>query len=270
MSEILNHIESDPEKEKTSVKFFGEPYDSEMLSYAKLVKRFNDLMVKDAKDDFDNVRSWQQSVKEVDTNRKVQHDKVAKLWTQSEFFNGTYNILNKNESYDERFKSARLFAKKIGEKVYLRILGQDITSTKMSHTDKDIIENFNKLKAEGFIINHGIEDLRSISNESVNNKIVFNQKVDNAIKEFLQSNRSFESLITRYDPQEEKSKEFIKNADENKTDKHRDIVIALIETGLLPEVDREEWLHVRWQNKSENKIRQIAENFAMMYVDIQK
>lgn len=262
-------------KNEPKVKLFGDNIDYDMCEYAELVKNFDNIS--ENKDNYDNLLSWQKTIENIDKQRKYQHDKITKIWLDSKFYNGTYNSLEKTdiktfaldqEEKEKRFLKARKMVNKLAKNVYLKILDSDkkIISKDTSTNFKKVAENIEDLKKQGYLKYHNLDDFKVEKTISASENIIFSREVDKAINRYIDSNNSFSRIITRYEPGSEKSKQFIRNADENKTNFHRDIIKALIRSGFIPQINENEWLYEKWNDKENNKLRQMAEQLSEYYV----
>jgi len=103
---------------------------------------------------------------------------------------------------------------------------------------------------------------RKPETEKEKKEIVFSEKVDKALEEYLEARdyvpEAIENAKLRYGP--EYAREVAKNADENRRRKHNQAVIALREEGFIPRsikgVSEDELLE---------RARKIVEDFAEIY-----
>lgn len=268
----IKEIEKEPK-----IKLFGNQIDEAMCDYAALVNDFDKTVAN--KENYDTLSSWQQTMRDIDSSRKFQHDKTTRIWLESDFYNGTYNqfedtdpktfAFDKNDK-EERFLKARKMVARLTKDIYLKIL--DIQKeTPSQQSPKISSENIKKLIDNNILKYHTEEDLKEeVILPPDSQKTIFHPVVDKAIKNYIDSNNIFSRQITRFERGSKKAEEFIRNADENKTNFHREIVRSLVIAKLIPPINEQIWLYEKWNNKADNKLRQLAEKLSDYYVQIVK
>lgn len=266
----VKELEKEPK-----IKLFGDKIDEVMCNYAELVNDFDKTVAN--KGNYDTLNSWQQTMRDIDSARKFQHDKTTNAWLESDFYNGTYNQFEdtdpKTFAFDkadkeERFSKARNMVARLTKNIYLKILNNQKKISPLQ-TKKTSSENIRELINKNILKYHTEEDLKEeISLSPDNQNTVFHPLVDKAIKDYINSNNIFSRQITRFERGSKQAEEFIKNADENKTNFHREIIKSLVNAKLIPPINEHMWLYEKWNNKADNKLRQLAEKLSDYYVQI--
>ncbi len=277
LEEINQEIENSKEKELSSIiTLFAKNVDTEfnidenIIKYSLLRLNAQKLFAESGSNSSpDDRKNWQSKLQIIDSDQRKLHDKIAKEFINSNFFNGelsdTYIGLNDKE----KFETAREYVKHLSSDIYMPLIlsvGKGTIKIPEKQNLQSIYEKFSD--QNDLLKYHELDNFLFENKTTVNSDIIFNEKVDKAIIDFIDTNESIIRNLERMEPGQEKTIIYLQNADENKTNKHRAIVFALMETGILPTISSE-WLYgKKWSDKQNNPIRKIAENFATTYSNI--
>ncbi|MCL5795566.1 MAG: hypothetical protein M1338_04400, partial [Patescibacteria group bacterium] len=120
---------------------------------------------------------------------------------------------------------------------------------------------------------HGPDDFKKILNRpyiEIGKDLFFNENINKVLRDYQEKNINLEKVAHRYvladASEKDKYMKFLQNADKAKTVAHRNLAIVLADEGFLPEFNRSEFLYEKWEEKDQNLIRKIAENFADTYI----
>lgn len=288
------------EYEKIPLRFsiFGKSFDDAMAKYLQSIHERVDLFSIEKRKEFQDLFGWQYAVKKADTNQRKYHNNLVNTLLDTGLFEGEiryYTGLKKgtiNFSYEEKFENAKIFSEKI-KNLYIRIMDlvkhpqknkNSLTPSTKIPINKDEYEDIGQLldeiKAQGIKLNHDSEDIikfiqRREENKTTGDikKTIFDEKVDEAIKNCLDAGDNVGRTVARYHHaekwEEDKYYRFFVNADREKSNRHKNLARVLEQRGFLPAFDHEYLDNQElWNDKGKNLIRVYAENFIDVYMEV--